>query len=91
MKTLSVLSLLLLTTSVMAGEADRGHDFRDVREALVRQLSPEGRYCRECHQRKPAFKAENVRPLPPVPLPATALLFGTALGGVVIAKKWRRT
>lgn len=31
-------------------------------------------------------------PIPPIPLPATALLFGTALGGVVIAtRKWRRT
>jgi hypothetical protein len=86
----AIIALLLLASPAAAGEADR-HDFRDAREALIRQMSPEGRYCRECHARKPVRRAGEVRPLPPVPLASTALLFGTALGGVVIAtRKWRR-
>jgi hypothetical protein len=85
----AIIALLLLASPAAAGEADR-HDFRDAREALVRQLSPEGRYCRECHARKPIRRAGEVRPLPPVPLASTALLFGTALGGLVIIRKLNR-
>lgn len=85
----AIIALLLLASPAAAGEADR-HDFRDTREALIRQLSPEGRYCRECHQRKSAVRAENRVPIPAVPLPATALLFGTALGGLAIVRKINR-
>jgi hypothetical protein len=88
----ALLTLLLLATPAMAGEADR-HDFRTTREALVRQLSPEGRYCRECHARRsysarrgPVFGA----PVAPVPLPSTALLLGSGIGAIAIARKWRR-
>jgi hypothetical protein len=83
------ISLLLLATPAMAGEANRGHDFRDTREAIIRQLSPEGRYCMECH-RKPRQSKSAVRPITPVPLPETALLLGTGIGAIAIARKWRR-
>lgn len=86
----TMLVLVLLATPALADGGTK-HDFRDIREALVRQMSPEGRYCRECHTR-PRIRREYTLPrIPEVPLPQTALLFGTALGGVVIAKKWRRT
>jgi hypothetical protein len=81
---------LLLASPAAAGEGGSRHDFRDLREATIRQLSPEGRYCRECHTR-PRIKSHDTRPrIPPIPLPATALLFGTALGGILIVKKWRK-
>lgn len=85
----AVLTLLLLATPALAGEADRGHDFRDMREALVRQLSPEGRYCRECHQRTKSTKRRVTLPTE-IPLPSTALLLGSGIGAVVIARKWRK-
>lgn len=86
----TMMTLFLMTVPVSAGEADRGHDFRDVREALIRQLSPEGRYCRECHARPRIKRVYTPSRIPEVPLPQTALLFGTALGGLVIVKKWRK-
>jgi CRISPR-associated Cas5-like protein len=82
--------LLMLASSAWAGEGGSKHDFRDTREALIRQMSPEGRYCVECHRYRKPSRSFDVRLVAQVPLPSTALLFGTALGGLVIAKKWRK-
>jgi hypothetical protein len=84
-----IIALMLVATPAMAGEGGSKHEFRDMREALIRQMSPEGRYCMECHRRKPSKRAHVTNPVP-IPLPATALLFGGALGGLVIAKRWRK-
>jgi hypothetical protein len=85
-----IIALMLVATPAMAGEGGSKHEFRDMREALIRQMSPEGRYCMECHTR-PRIKSHDTRPrIPPVPLPATALLFGGAFGGILIVKKWRK-
>ena len=83
------LALMLLAAPALAGEADR-HDWRDTREALIRQLSPEGRYCRECHAR-PITRTRRATLPTEIPLPSTALLLGTGVGAIAIAKKWRRT
>lgn len=85
----AAITLLLLATPALAGEADRGHAFRDMREALVRQLSPEGRYCRECHQRTKSVTRKVTLPTE-IPLPSTALLLGSGIGAIVIARKWRK-
>lgn len=52
--------------------------------------------CGGCHMVIVPKKRRDLRGLvgigygTPVPLPATALLFGTALSGVAIAKRWRK-
>ena len=84
----AAIATMSLATPAMAGEADR-HDFRDVREALVRQLSPEGRYCRECHQRAKPVTRRVTLPTE-IPLPSTALLLGSGIGAIAIAKRWRK-
>ena len=82
----AIIMLAVLSSPAWAGEADRGHEFKDTREAIIRQLSPEGRYCRECHQRKPERQV-YVKPVAPIPLPETALLFGAGLAAIAA---WRR-
>jgi hypothetical protein len=78
---------LLLASPAAAGEGGSRHDFRDLREATIRQLSPEGRYCRECHTR-PRIKSRDTRPrIPPVPIAGTALLFGTGLTILLVSGK----
>jgi hypothetical protein len=85
-----IIALMLVATPAMAGEGGSRHEFKDMREALIRQMSPEGRYCMECHTR-PRIKSYDTRPrIPPVPLPATALLFGTGLTILLVSgKRWR--
>ena len=90
MKFLSFFLLLLTATPTLAGEADRRHEFRDAREALIRQLSPEGRYCRECHTHKRINKRHTQPRMPEVPIPATALLFASGIGAIIISRKWRK-
>jgi len=73
----------LIITPAYAGEGGSKREFKDLREGVIRQLSPEGRYCQECHRKRPIVKPRPpVKPPAPVPLPASALLFAAGMAGV---------